>query len=151
MLVKIPMFPRAEDAKPLERCIEYASKKTGVDHYTAVLFMTHFLDQLADEVAKGHPVSVPGFGLFAAVFERRGKRPGTAGDRVLPKFSPSQGFRNQVAFSCPPDRAPTARFIGHRDHGRFTQGRTEASRVFTAMENIRASIRRQLGNARDEP
>jgi nucleoid DNA-binding protein len=145
MLVKIPMFPKAEDAKPLERCIEYASAKTGVDHYTAVLFLTHLLDQLADETTKGNVVSIPGFGLFAPVFMQRGKRPGAGADHVRPRFSPSQAYRNQVRVGCAPERAQTLRFRQHHD-AQYGQPR---ARVFTAMENIRESISKQLGHARD--
>lgn len=147
MLVKLPMFPKAADAKPLERCIEYASSKTGVDHYTAVLFMTHFLEQLADETTKGNAVSIPGFGLFAPVFVQRGNRPGgvRVTDRVIPRFSPSQAYRNQVKVGCPPDRAQTLRYHQHRD----AQYGEPRARVFTAMENVRESISKQLGHARD--
>lgn len=151
MLVKIPMFPKAEDAKPLERCIEHASRKTGVDHYTAVLFMTHFLDQVADEVSKGRTVSIPGFGLFAAVW-RRIQLPQGLVERMLPRFSPSRGFRNQVELTCPMDMhgSGTRKFHRHKSNQRTLGGsRSRSDRVFTAMENIRESISKQLGHARD--
>jgi hypothetical protein len=150
MLVKIPMFPKAEDAKPLERCIEHASRKTGVDHYTAVLFMTHFLDQVADEVSKGRTVSIPGFGLFAAVL-RKIPLPEGLVSKMLPRFSPSRGFRNQVELTCPMDMTGTKKFYRHRSNQRTIGGsRSLSDRVFTAMENIRESISKQLGHARDD-
>lgn len=146
MHIKIPHFPKAEDARPLESCIEYACARTGVDHYTAVLFMTHFLDQLADEVTRGRTVSIPGFGMFAPYL----RKPLGKDNVMVPRFSPSRGFREQVKWGSVPKLDGTRKFKNHqKNNAPASQSRRGSMRVFTAMEAIRQAISAQMGHARD--
>ena len=148
--VSIPFLSSSEQAEPLRRCIEAAASKTAVTQYTATIVMSHFLEQLAAEVAKGRVVRVPGFGTFAPwLIENPASVARWGGGRSKPVFSPSRGFREEVHLAAPhnPD-AKRAINRHRRNHALGSGGDRSRDRVFTAMEAMRQNISAQMAVGR---
>lgn len=149
MKIQIPFHSRKEDVIALKNAIERAAGAAGIDDYTATMFVSHFVEEIAEEVTHGRVVSIPGFGIFAPVLDER--RVMTAynrrhGPKPVPKFSPSKAFRAQVQASCPPSRETKRRYRKHLDnHARSTENMTSA-RVFTAQKAWRDRIAAQMAD-----
>lgn len=151
-MISIPFESNSDRGAPLQRCIDRAAIESGVDVVTIALAMSHLLESVADEVARGHSVSVPGFGLFSPVPmpERHRAMSRDPSPRNVPRFSPSRGFRAQVAMGAAPNELEAGRFAKHqKNHSDRRDG--NRARVFTAMESMRQQILAQLGGAREMP
>jgi len=149
-LIKVPFLAKSEQGLPLQRALDFAASKIGVSPYTMAMAATYFFEQLADEVARGRVVRVPGFGVFAPCLDERPQylaRRG--GPRCVPRFSPARGFRMEVMLSAPPSRAGKTALKAHSSNHRVSDQRYTSARVFTAMHAIRDQISAQLGRCLD--
>lgn len=102
MAIRIPTNAKAERYESLMRCLKHASVEMGVNEFFAARFMTHFFEQLVDEVVDGKLVTIPGFGIFVPGINRRSKFKKFAKEKkfCVPKFAASVGFRVQVKEEC---------------------------------------------------
>jgi hypothetical protein len=141
--VKIPFLPKAEDARPLKKAIQYAADKMHVSPYLVAELMTYFLEAVADRVSLGHVVRIPGFGVFGPwLWESKhdGKQ------SVYPRFVAARPFRLQVRSICDPPKAKNdvlARF--QRSHHPSSRPDKVTSQVWKAMDAMREQFRRQGG------
>jgi nucleoid DNA-binding protein len=139
-IVRIPSLTRSEQALPLQRCLEQASRETGVSQHTVALVMSHFLERLADEVSLGRVVRIPGFGMFAPKYY-----PGS--ESIAPKFSASRGFRVQVSETAP-HTMEGARAL--ENHARLRSSASKQQRVYTAQAFFRDRIKKQIAENGEE-
>lgn len=148
-IIKIPFLGLSEQGAALQRCVDRAVNESGLDAYGVVVALSHLLEAIADEVALGRAVSIPGFGLFAPVPmpERHRRMSRDPSPRSKPVFSPSRGFRQQVRFGAPPNEAEAKRLRQHaKNHADDSQN--PSARVFTAMQAVRDQVAAQLGRTR---
>lgn len=149
--IRVPFLAKAEQSLPLQRAIDLAATKVGLSQYSMAIAMTFLLEQIADEVARGHVVRIPGFGMFAPSLDERPQylaRRG--GPRCVPRFSPSKGWQQEVMLRAPPSRMGKAALKVHRSNHRVTEGRFGSERIFTAMHAIRDQISAQLGRCLED-
>lgn len=150
MQIRIPHATRQEEVQALKNAIERACVDSGVDEYTATMWLTRFLEAAADELTKGRVLSIPGFGLFVPYVLPPSRR-GSA-TPVPPlctvRFSAARPLRNQVRYGTP-NEANNGRYIKHcRNHHPSSDPKKENQRVFTAMKGMRDRISAQLSHAR---
>lgn len=144
--IKVPFLAKSEQGLPLQRALDLAASKVGLSPYSMAIAMSHFLEQLADEVARGRVVRVPGFGTFAPCLdERRQYLARRGGPRCVPKFSASKGFRIEVMLRAPLSREGKVALKAHSSNHRVSEQRYTSARVFTAMHAVRDQISAQLG------
>ncbi len=148
-MISIPFLSEAADGVPLQRCLDQAAERSGVDVYTMALAMSYFIEAIADEVTHGRSVRVPGFGLFAPVpipdLHLRMSR--DTSPRCKPVFLPSRGFRAQVASGAAPSDIEAKRAKQFRkNHAGCRAG--DSVRVFTAQQAFREQVEAQLAGAR---
>lgn len=144
--IRVPFLAKAEQSLPLQRALDLAATKVGLSQYSMAIAMSYFFEQLADEVARGRVVRVPGFGVFAPVLDERPQymvRRG--GPRCVPRFSAAKGFRQEVMLTAPPSRAGKTALKAHSSNHRVSDQRYTSARVFTSMRAIRDQIAAQLG------
>ncbi len=144
--IRLPFLAKAEQSLPLQRAIDLAATKVGLSQYSMAIAMSYFFEKLADEVARGRVVRVPGFGVFAPVLDERPQylaRRG--GPRCVPRFSAAKGFRQEVMLSAPPSRAGKIALKAHSSNHRVSGQRYTSARVFTSMHAVRDQISAQLG------
>ncbi len=146
MYIKIPFLSKSEDAEPLKRAIESACSKAGLSQYTATIFLTHFLEEVARQVSMGRVVNIPGFGVFGPFLDERRSSVGRWGEgRSKPVFSAARGFREEIRWSGPHHPDVKKKIIRHRRNHALGSGESSSgSRVFTAMNAIREDIAAQL-------
>lgn len=120
--------------------IDRAAREAGVSDDQMLFYMSHFIEALADDVARGHIVTVPGFGKFAACyFKHHRNQPHS----MQPRFSPAVGFVQQTKLCAPVSTAGNTALKYHKINHHLSTRRISA-RVMTATEGIRESIRRQM-------
>lgn len=149
--ISIPFLAKSEQGLPLQRAVDLAATKLGLSEYSMAIAMTYFFEQIADEVARGHVVRIPGFGIFAPSLDERPQylaRRG--GPRCVPRFSPSKGWQQEVMLRAPASRSGKAALKVHRSNHRVTEGRFGSERIFTAMHAIRDQISAQLGRCMED-
>jgi len=153
MQIQIPHATTQAEVQSLKDAIERACARTGVDEYTATIWLTHFLEASADELTKGRCVSIPGFGLFSPCVVRpnRVRRiPKDAPPFCVVRFSASRPLRNQVRYGAPPVDDNNRRHRKHsQNHHPSSDPTKEHQRVFTAMQGMRDRISSQLSRARE--
>ena len=141
MKVRLPKVNTDSEVIALHGVLGRAADRSGLPDHQFVLAMSYFLEELAAEVARGRAVTLPGFGLFAAYPQR--------GNYRVPKFeirfSAAAGFRQEVRSNCPVNSKPFNKLQNHRRNS--SRQRYEGSRVFSTMEEIRRSIRRQMAGS----
>lgn len=148
--IRIPFLARSEQALPLQRALELAANKIGVSQFTMAIAASHMFEQLAEEVARGRVVRVPGFGVFAPCLdERRQYLARRGGPKCVPKFSASKSFRTDVMLRAPPSREGKAALKVHRSNHRVTGDSIGRERIFTAARAARDQISAQLGRCID--
>lgn len=143
--VKIPFYTNSEHRQALLDPIAKAADKMGLSHHDGVLFVSYFLEFLADGVAQGKCISIPGFGLFAPMT-------GHGSYKATVRFKPSRAFRQQVAESVTTVDEETRRrwHQFRRSHAPSTRPDKTQERTFTTMRSLRHHIRKQLaGCTRD--
>lgn len=146
--IHIPFLSKSEQGRPLQAALDYTASHTGLSTFTVALAMSHFLESIADEVARGRTVRIPGFGIFAPVLdERRQYLARRGGPKCLPKFSAAKGFRSQVMWSAPPTRSGKDALRAHRSNHRVSEERYTSARVFTSMQVFRDQVAAQMGHA----
>ena len=103
MAIRIPTNAKSERHAALKRCLKHVANEMGVSEFFAANFMTHFFEQLVDEVVDGQLVTVPGFGIFLPGINHRSKFKHYSHETrfCVPKFAASVGFRVQVKEECP--------------------------------------------------
>ena len=114
MILKIPFAPTSAAAEPLRKCIERAADECGMSPYLAALVMSHFLEQVAEQVSANRLVRVPGFGVFGPLAWQP-RKAGLAA-YCYPAFSASRAFRRQVSICCSPSGAALEAVRRHRRH-----------------------------------
>jgi nucleoid DNA-binding protein len=145
-MIRIPFLSRAADGQALQRCLNLAAGRSGVDVGAAAFVMSLLFEAIADELTKGRVVRVPGFGVFApaAVPERHRRLSRFQSPRCKPVFSASRGFRAQVAMGVGP-LPENAKLLSRHKKNHSTMTRTPGRRVFSAMRAFREQIAMQLG------
>ncbi|MEM7517370.1 MAG: hypothetical protein AAF368_10660, partial [Planctomycetota bacterium] len=151
--MRIFAFSRRADAEPLNRVIAKAANDSGRSRYEVARTMTFFFEHLAEEVAHGRVVSIPGFGAFGAwLDERKSVLAKDPIPRCRPEFSPARGLREMVALTAPFSRVGKRKLTNHRkSHSLGSSATRTSSRVFTSAQAIRDSIDAQLGGCYDWP
>jgi hypothetical protein len=137
MLTKIP-FLSPEDGAAFHRAIRVAAREMHLSEHQVAVIAADFFACIAQEVAAGKRVVLPGFGVFEPVVKRGPKH-----TRVAPRFRPARGFRKAVRETCPPDAAEAGgavlRKVQRRHHPTSRPDRL-ASRTFTGMAAFRQRI-----------
>lgn len=144
--IRIPFLSRSTDGAALQRCIDTAADRSGLDVGSVAIAMSWFLETVADELTKGRCVRIPGFGLFAPapVPERHRRMSRNLKPRCKPVFTPSRGLRAQVAMGLGPTGENSRAIARYRKNHADTTG-ASGRRVFTAMETFRQRVGEQLG------
>lgn len=136
MAIRIPYNAKAEDAQPLQRCVDFAAENHAMSEYDVAIIMSYFLEQLAAEVASGRMVVIPGFGAFYPLKHR--KKDGLTGD-WFPAFTGNTGFRNEVRYGNPPSDETLEKLCRYRrNHNRVST--RVGQRVHSAMQGIRDRV-----------
>lgn len=119
--------------KVLGQIIQTAANRTGMSEDQVVLSLTHVLELIADEVARGRTVSIPGFGLFAQVGPiRKGRQ------TWKPCLVPSRAWRLQVRLGTRPDPTTRRQVIAYQQNSSRLED--NGTRPFSVMEHIRRSV-----------
>jgi len=122
----------------LGEVIDTAARNAGITDDQMALYMSYFVEALADRVARGGIVTIPGFGKFAACLIHHPR----TGRKMRPRFAAHAGWRHQVVLCAPVStRGNAAMEVWGRTH---IGNHSPTSRPFKAMEQIRASIRAQM-------
>lgn len=133
----VPFAPKSPKYQSLLRCVKHAAAEMGVSEFLAAKIMSHFLEQVAAEVAAGKTVRIIGFGMFGPKPAGRSRR------RAAPFFEPACSFNCEVEATCSMAKAEKGRKARrtyyHSHHPSSSKGRS-SPRVFTAQ----ASFREQL-------
>lgn len=143
-MIRIPFLSRTADGQPLQRCIDKAASRSGMGADAVVQVMSLFLEAIADELAKGRAVRIPGWGIYvpAPIPDRHRRMSRNPSARCKPVFSASRGLRAQVAMGLGP-RPENARIL--KRHRSNHANSTGTQRVFTAMQALRQQVAAQLG------
>lgn len=146
MKFRIPFLSKHEQAQPLKDAIDFAADQTGLDTHKVALTLSYLLEGIADQLALGRTVRLPGFGVFAPYLDDRPQyRSRRTGPVCAPKFSPARGFRAQVMMSAPANQSGKRDIENHRRNHAVNQQSYTAKRVFLSMQHFRDDIARQLG------
>ena len=119
--------------------IDTAARNAGVTDDQMAFYMSHFIETLADHVARGGVVTIPGFGKFASclIYQPR------SGRKMRPRFAPHAGWRHQVAL-CAPVSTRGNDALAKWGHKHNSVNFKVTSRPFKAMQEIRATIKAQM-------
>ncbi len=145
-MIRIPFLSRSRDGESLQRCVDMAAERSGVGVDGVVKVMSLLFEAVADEMAKGRCVRVPGFGLFAPapIPERHRRMSRDLSRRCKPAFSASRGLRAQVALGVGPVAENVRALARHKNNHRDTE---TSQRAFTAMQALRQQVAAQIGRA----
>lgn len=145
-MVRIPFFSKSEAAAPLRDVLKHAADESGLDERQVAILLSHLLEGVVAQVAKGRPVRLPGFGMFvAARVDHPAALAKDPSPRCLPRFSPSRAFMQEVRWSAIPDDKGKRLLASHRRSHSTNSHPTKAhSRAFTAQAAFRRSIEAQL-------
>lgn len=145
-MIRIPYLSRNTDRESLQRCLDLAGDRSGVGVDGVVRVMSLFFEAIADELTKGRPVRIPGWGIYvpAPVPEKHRRMSRNLTPRCKPVFSPSRGLRAQVALGAGP-RPENVRIL--KRHRNNHANATGPRRVFSAMQALRQQVAAQLGRA----
>jgi len=136
-MIRLP-YLHTHRATTLKTCIEKASIESGFSASEVVHVMTHFLTALADEVAKGRCVAIPGFGMFVQKrYPRRVHR-----RYFRPTFQPAKAFKQQVHLGTPPTEAEARVALNYQVNNSRTNDKGE--RPFAILEKFRELVTRQV-------
>ena len=131
-MIRIRTLHRKQ-ADALGQIIQKAANRAAMSEDQVVLAVTHVLELIADEVARGRAISIPGFGMFAQCGPiRKGRQ------TWKPCLIPSRAWRLQVRLGTRPD--PTVRrqvVVFQQNSSRMEDNGT---RPFSVMDEIRRSV-----------
>ncbi|MBZ0151207.1 MAG: ribbon-helix-helix protein, CopG family [Planctomycetes bacterium] len=115
-----------------ERVVQHAARQMRMDQCSVAMLLTHVVDAIADQMAMGQVVRVPGlFVAGAYVYRRRdGRRD------VFPRFQATPPLNRTVAESCRPDRAANVALDNHRKGAR----RQGVQHVREVTQRVRSAI-----------
>jgi nucleoid DNA-binding protein len=147
--VNLSCFSKRASGEPLRRALTATSHRLDMEREQVEEVVAAFLEEVVDEVANGHVVSVPKFGAWAAwVIESPSALARDPSARCQPKFSPSRSFSEKVRHSAPATTWAKRRLARHRRNHALrlpTKDRTPLPEMTSA--EIRASIKRQMADS----
>jgi nucleoid DNA-binding protein len=147
--VRLSCFSKCASGEPLRRALTSTSHRLDIERDQVGAVVAAFLEEVADEVAHGHVVSIPGFGAFGAwLIETRAALARDPSRRCKPAFSPSKRFYEQVRKSAPATRWAKGKLIRHRSN-HSPRSMTTGSREVPVMtrEEFFDSIARQMAQS----
>jgi nucleoid DNA-binding protein len=148
-IVNLSCFSKKASGEPLRRALTATSHRLDMEREQVEAVVAAFLEEVVDEVANGHVVSIERFGMFAAwLIESPSALARDPSARCQPKFSPSRSFSEKVRHSAPATTWGKRRLARHRKNHALrlpTTGRASLP-VMTSAE-IRASIERQMAQS----
>lgn len=130
---------KSADGQGFKEVIEDAARNAGLSDDQMLLYMSHFIEALADRVSRGSIVTIPGFGKLAACYTFHHK----SGRRMRPRFVAHAGLRHQVSL-CAPISSKGNHALGAYAGKNSYDNASLTSRPFKAMEKIRDDIRAQM-------
>lgn len=132
----------------LGRAVQEAARAAGVTFSQVAIIGSYLFEHIADRVACGELVTIPGFGQF----QPWATQSRWSGERyVQPRFMAAMAFRNTVKVSCLLCNACNAQAETYRTHHTLRLGSPlTASRTFTAMDAFRVRIRAQAKREGEE-
>jgi hypothetical protein len=139
ILPHIPFMADSAKAAPLMRSVKAVAQKNGMSEFLVAKIMSEFLEEVAREVATGHPVRIPGFGIFAPKMVGRKLR------RPAPCFVAYRPFNQEVFALCSEAKAKKggqalkSSYTSHHPSS-LRKDRSRRQRVFTAMEAFRQNL-----------
>ena len=142
-MIQIPFSGDTESTIPLVRCIERAAREMHMSEPQVALIMSHFMEELAHQVASNHAVRIPGFGVFGLKVWNPRHDP-QALPYCYPAFSGNLPFRNLVR-SCASAYGPAVEAIDrHRRHNHPSSHKDRGHRAaWSAQQAFRERISAQ--------
>jgi nucleoid DNA-binding protein len=136
--IRMP-FVSEEDSEPLAKCVIAGAQSIGISPQSFAIGMTYFLETLASEVSKGRCILISGFGKFGIYIPKSRKDDDIPTPH--PQFQPARAFRNEVAFTAPPNQGAHDAMLKYRNRQHpSARPDKDGSRVFTAMDATREQI-----------
>ncbi len=147
MKISIPFLPRGEERETFLRTVDNAAGHAHISSERALIFLTHWFEEVANEVCVGKSVPLLGFGKLAPVLEERSakcNRYNQGFPYSIPMFVSSPGFRAQVKLMAPCSTKGKKSLNNYRSNRPSPNGKTL---VHTTGAKIREDIARQLAVA----
>jgi nucleoid DNA-binding protein len=147
--VNLGCFSKTASAEPLRRALTATSHRLDMEREQVAAVVAAFLEEVVDEVANGHVVSIPKFGAFAAwLIESPSALARDPTARCKPKFSPARSFNEQVRTSAPTTTWAKRRLIRHRrNHSPRSPMAGHGSLPTMTSAEFRDSIAKQMANS----
>lgn len=128
----------------LVRVLETAAQRADISRYEMATLMTYFLEALAEAVARGEPVTLPGFGMFQAYPWFPKPQRHWATPKCYPRFHGHYSFNAMVNDGCSPyDPALAPASVAYRvnqRHSTTVQGNKCPRSVNVPLARLRARI-----------
>ena len=137
----IPFVGKSKRYDALRRCVVSAADQSVMSEWQVARVMTLFIQAIADEVATGNPVRIPGLGMFTPwcwTAKTSGKQ------TMQPRFVPSRVFRLQVKHFCPVSDAMNKQSESYRRSHHPSSRKHDYGSTRAAMQHWRASIDRMF-------
>ena len=147
MKTKIPFLLDGEEKDALIRTLDHAAGHANITTEQFFIALTHWLEDVANEVCVGNVVPIPALGKIAPwLEERKGRcaRYNRGRPYMVPVFEPSKAFRAQVKTTAPCNR------VGKRSLQNYRRNHCNPNshlRVHSTAQQYRDSITRQLEGA----
>jgi nucleoid DNA-binding protein len=148
MKTSIPFLRRGEEREALIRTVDQAAGAANITSERFFIALTYWLEKVADEVAVGNVVPIPGLGKLAPwLEERKGRiaRYNHGRPYSVPVFEPSPAFRAQVKATAPFSRKGKRSIQDTRRNN--SRHPDTHRRVHATTQFFRDSITRQLEGA----
>ena len=129
-------FLRGLEGVGFERAVRHAARMMSTDEHTMAIAITHFFEAVANALASGQIVRIPGV-LVAGPYRSRSKRTGE--EQVYPRFQAAPPLSRDVNERCPPELAKNDELDRHFRRSR----RAGVQSVREVMETTRAAITNQ--------
>ncbi len=144
MKVSIPFLRRGEERDTFNSTVDDAAGAARISAEQGLVFLTHWIESVANAVCVGKPVPVPGLGKIGPWLEQRASkcnRYNQGHPYSVPVFVPSKGFRRQVKLMAPCNTKGKKSIQMYR---RNNAGPTGKTLVHTTTQKIREAIARQM-------
>ena len=147
--MKLPCYSKSPSTEPLKRVLAETSYYHDMEREEVAAVVGTFLEELADEVAHGNVVSLPGFGAFGAwLIESRAALARDPSQRCKVQFSPARRFTEQVRKTAPAAQCAKKKLIRHRrNHSVWSRSGDRSSVPTLTPEEFRESIARQMAQS----
>lgn len=136
-MIRLPYLHRHR-ATPLKAVVEKTAIESGFSAAEVVHVMSYFLTAIADEVAKGRCIAIPGFGMF---LQTRGHSPSRR-HRFRPNFYPAKAFKQQVRLGTHPTPDQVRVASNYQTNNARTNDKGE--RTFDILARFRELVSRQV-------